>query len=247
MKNWKNASEMLVVYFLEGFFFFLRPFIKFDYFLFKLVVLLLLPFLCIFLDIGAFAKKLLVTFFYKRSLYILSNRKFGLDYFWNRLSHYIFSFSPGAESLQVITTPQYRFHRRISAIKNFYDTIKNYEEKLLPIFSYMVPLFLLKVFILPLQSVYLWFIIPHKELRLRYKQQSYLYRFFITFMERFEFKDENMHPKYKTAFPFLYMAGLDFYVELIDIAEDEDDIEDRMFLELLSLRKMGAGALFAIL
>lgn len=70
-----------------------------------------------------------------------------------------------------------------------------------------------------------------------------MYRFFITFLENLEFKDENMHPTYKTTFHFLYMAGLDLYVELSDISEDEDLYEDNIFLESLAMRKMDASCI----
>lgn len=227
--------NLWLFYLFNGVWFFLYLLIKLDNFLFKLGVLLLVPMVCIFGDFCNLGKKAFMYFLYKRSLYILSNRKYGLDYFWNRYSHYANSFNVRGERLDLFTTPTYRFHRRISLVKNFYDIFKNYDERLLPLLSYKLPLAIIRAILLPLHSLYLWFVIPRKDLRMRYKQQSFLYRFFITFIDQFEFKDENMHPKYKTAFPFLYMAGLDFYVELSDNPDDEDDIEDYAFLEVLSL------------
>jgi hypothetical protein len=64
--------------------------------------------------------------------------------------------------------------------------------------------------------------------------------FFSTRVLDDEFKDENMHPTYKTSFHFLYMAFLELSVELTDISEDEDLQEDYMFLEDLGVLKSAA-------
>lgn len=46
-----------------------------------------------------------------------------------------------------------------------------------------------------------------------------------------------MHPTYKTSFPFMYIALSDLVVELGDYGDDDDEYEDYIFLESLSLRK----------
>lgn len=232
-----NFIKQIFRDFLNGFLLCVLFVVKCDVVLLKFFILISLPFWCIVEDFLNLLKRAFVKFMFFRSLYILSHRKYGRDYIINYWFYIYYCFFRKIEDLNMIVSERYLKKKNLMNIKAFYIKLKHYEEMLVPQFSFIIPLFLLRLLLIPFYTSYLWFVIPNKKDRQFFKKTSYLYMFFHTFIDGDVFKDENMHPKFKTSFPFVYLALSELVTEVAEIAEHENAYEDYIFIESLSLRK----------
>jgi hypothetical protein len=128
---------------------FLNSLIYIDYLLFKMSALLLIPFLCILEDILVYFRKAFIKYMYFRSLFIFSNRKYGSMYFLNKLSIYYSLYFNHPENLLYFISSKYKLSLYLDKLKNFYYNLKYYDERLMPKWSFVIPIMLLKSIFVP--------------------------------------------------------------------------------------------------
>lgn len=135
--------------FINGCFFWAKLLIILDRFLLKTVILMTIPFWCILEDILGFIRQAFCRFLYNRSLFILSNKKYAKSYFVNRFTLFFDAFFRKNENLYIFSLETFLPQSFLQKKKNLYNYLNNYEETIIPVFSFILPLFILRILFIP--------------------------------------------------------------------------------------------------
>jgi hypothetical protein len=179
--NWVKG---LIFDFFYGLFFIFGVFDRF------LMVLLFFCFSPVFFFVSDLLKLFSYYFYlfiFKRCLYILSYKKFGRDFFFNNLLFLWDSWVSRRDSLFLPFDSDKEIKRRISIGHLF-----------------LCFFFVIKLLIYIVFSLYIYFIVPDKKLRIQIKNKSYFLSAFVNMrLDFLAFRDENMHPGYKSEWSIL--------------------------------------------